>query len=115
MESKCLGCRFGSVKVEILVPEKYSMKQFVQQTRDFASDIAALTEKKPIHYSLTFDSGEDCPEKLNFKVDCACILDIKKKDCSKFNTSQDRDCRVTHLTARKTLMPQKIAIPIRQR
>ena len=100
------------MKVEISVPEEYNMKQFVQQTRNFASEITLVTRKKPIHYSLTFGAGEDASKKLDFKVDCACILDIKKKDCSKFNSSADR---VTHLTARKTLMSQKIAIPIRQR
>jgi len=111
MENKCLGCRFGSVKVEISVPEKYNMKQFVQQTRDFASDITSVTGNKPLHYSLAFGSDEEYPEKLDFKVDCTCILDIKKKDCSKFNSKQAKECRVTHFTSRKTLMPQKIAIP----
>jgi hypothetical protein len=67
MESNtCLGCRFGSVKIEILVPEKYNQKQFARQTKDFAADIIAVTKQKPIHYSLTFDSEQDSSEALDF-------------------------------------------------
>jgi hypothetical protein len=92
----CFGCRFGSVKIEILVPEKYNLKRFANQTRDFTADVVAVTGAKPIHYSLKVDSGQNTAE-LNFNIDCLCILNIDKRDCSKFNAATGRNCRVKHL------------------
>ena len=91
----CYGCRFGSVKIEIVVPEKYSLKKFAKQTRDFADQIAEVTKPKPIHYSLRFDSGQDSA-KLDFNVNCQCILNVAKRDCSNYSTA-GRNCRVKHL------------------
>lgn len=91
----CLGCRFGSVRVEILAPEKRDADEFVEQTRQFLTQITALTFEKQIHYSLVIDAERG--EKLGFNVQCNCILNIKKKDCSRFNLTNNRDCRVTHL------------------
>ncbi len=101
MESNvCLGCRFGSVKVEILVPEKYTHERFVRETRDFASDIAVLTKQKPIHYSLRFDSENSSG--LDFSFNCQCILNIKRKECSNFNLKEEK-CKVKHLQYNKPM------------
>ncbi|MCL4429652.1 MAG: hypothetical protein M1167_02755, partial [Chloroflexi bacterium] len=79
----CIGCRFGSVKIEVCVPEKCSLQEFTRQTRAFASDLKAHTGQKPIHYALTFDSDKDASE-LVFNVNCQCILNVKQRDCSNF-------------------------------
>lgn len=92
----CLGCRFGSVKIDILVPEKYNLKEFVKQTQNFASGVTAVTREKPIHYALTFENHGGDSEKLNFEIHCSCILNVKTRDCSKFNPAK-KECRVEHL------------------
>jgi restriction endonuclease len=92
----CLGCRFGSVRVEILAPEECDAEDFVKQTKQFLTQITALTCEKQIHYSLIINSSQKA-EELSFNVQCNCILNIKKKDCSRFNLTNNHDCRVTHL------------------
>jgi len=113
MESNlCLGCRFGSVKIEILVPEKCGIEEFAAETQNFTSEIVAMT-KKPMHYSLTFGSGID-QSKLDFKVHCQCILNIKQNECSKFNGVTDRDCKVKHLVYNKESTSEQIEISVGQ-
>lgn len=98
MESNlCLGCRFGSVKIEALVPEKCNLEELAKKTREYAADIFALTGQKPIHYALTFDSGQGSSQELNFKVNCTCILNVKMRDCLKFNLAEGNNCRIKHL------------------
>ena len=101
----CLGCRFGSVKIEILVPEKCKIEDFSKQTRDFTAEIGRVTGHKPIHYSLGFDSEQDLAD-LDFNVECSCILNINKNDCSKFNVAEGQNCRVKHL--------QQLNLPTRE-
>jgi hypothetical protein len=109
----CLGCRFGSVKIEIVVPEEYDIKDFAEETRNFNSEINAITKKKPMHYSLMFGS-ESNHSTLEFKVHCSCILNINKKECSRFNADADRDCKVKHLVYSKTSTAEQIEIKMRQ-
>lgn len=107
MESNtCFGCRFGSVKIEILVPEKYSLKQFAQQTRDFTADVVAVTGSKPIHYSLKVNTEQS---KLDFNINCSCILNIGRRDCSKYNAATG-NCRVKHLEHDKQAEEPKLAV-----
>jgi hypothetical protein len=92
----CLGCRSGSVKIEISVAQKCKPEDFSHQTRDFGAGIIRVTGHKPIHYSLELDSGQNLAE-IDFNVDCSSILNINKNDYSKFNVAEDRNCRVKHL------------------
>jgi hypothetical protein len=107
----CLGCRFGSVKIEILVPEKYDLKDFVAQKKDFASEIIAFTGGKPIHYSILFSSNEN-PSKLERKIYCSCILNVNRNDCSKFNLRQEKNCKIKHLADNRSQFAQEIEIKI---
>lgn len=109
--NKCIGCRFGSSKIEILVPENYSIQEFAEETQNFASEIIAITKKKPMHYSLTFGSLNSF-SKLEFIIHCSCILEIDKKQCAKFNSNQDRDCRIKCLTYSKEGISDKIYVTI---
>ena len=57
MDNKiCLSCRFGSVQIEVLVPETCDLEKFVTETRNFASDVIAVTKEKThsllIHFSV---------------------------------------------------------------
>ena len=105
----CLGCRFGSVKIEILVPEKCDLKDFAQQTRHFAAEISRVTMHKPIHYSLGINPGQDLAE-LDFNVNCSCILNINKNDCSKFNHAEDKNCRIKHIPQIKSARETNIEV-----
>lgn len=114
MESSlCLGCRFGFVKIEILVPEKCDIEKFAAETQNFASEIVAMTKEKPMHYSLTFGSEMD-HSKLDFKVHCSRMLNIKQNECSKFNGVTNRDCKVKHLVYNKESTSEQIEINVRQ-
>ena len=113
MESNvCLGCRFGSVKIEILVPEKCNINEFAEETRNFSSDIIAITKEKPMHYSLTFGSGNEC-SKLDFRVHCSCILNVDKKHCSRFADNMVKDCKIKHLVYSKASSDEKIEVNVR--
>jgi len=107
----CLGCRFGSVKIDITVPEKYDLTEFVRQKEDFASEIIPLTREKPIHYSLLFGSNGD-PSKLEYKIHCSCILNVKKEDCSKFNVREQKNCKIKHLAENSSRIRQELEIRI---
>jgi|GEM_PF-2650365 hypothetical protein len=89
----CLTCRFGSVKIDISVPYKYDPKKLAEQTKAFTSSLAALTRQKPIHYAVTFEERKI--SSVDFKVNCSCILNLRKVDCSNYNPS--RACRIKHL------------------
>jgi hypothetical protein len=93
----CLGCRFGSVKIDILAPQKYDSKKLAEETRAFASAVTALTKQKPIHYAVTI--SELKKSAIDFKVNCSCILNLEKTDCSNYNPS--KTCRIKHLHLRK--------------
>ncbi len=91
-----MGCRFGSVKIDVSVPEKYDLKSFRAETQQFASRFLAMTKQKPIHYNLTFDKKQRKLAALEFNVNCTCILNVNKNDCSKFNPEQE-NCKIRHL------------------
>ncbi len=100
----CLGCRFGSVKIEVVVPEKYNLKNFAKQTQNFAAGITAITREKAIHYSITFLAADDePPKKLDFKIHCSCILNVSKEECSRFGLKEEKNCKVKHLLKHKPI------------
>lgn len=103
MESNtCIGCRFGSVKIEVFVPEDFfDIQEFLRKTRLFAAEVKPFTGQKPIHYALRFDTERDSSE-LDFNVNCSCILNVKQRDCSNFNPVEDSNCRVKHLQNKLT-------------
>lgn len=106
MESnKCLGCRFGSVKIEVEVPEKYSTEEFAAETKNFASQIIAITKQKSMQYLLTFGSINNF-SKLEFKIHYSCKLNIDKKQCSKFSSNKEKDCRINYLIYSKGISDQ---------
>lgn len=88
----CLSCRFSSIKLNITVPEKYDTAKFARETKKYADRLAALTKQKPIHYALNFQEQQ---YGLDFNVTCACILNVKKLDCSHFNPAEN--LRIRHL------------------
>lgn len=94
MESVCLQCRFGSVKVNIQVPERYNLKKLALQTKEFTADLSATIKQKPIHYSLSFNT--EVFGQPNFTVNCSCILNVDKNDCSKFNEAFGKNLRIKH-------------------
>ncbi len=90
----CLSCRFGSVKINISVPHKYNAGKLTKETKAFASKIAATTRQKPIHYTVTYAERQKFAA-LDFTVNCSCILNVDKRDCSNYNPS--KTCRVMHI------------------
>ncbi len=96
----CLGCRFGSVQIDVDVPEEYDLKKLAEQKREFTADLSAATKQKPIHYSVHFDPQETT-QKPNFNVNCSCILNVHKSDCSKFNLAVGRTLRIKHFEPKK--------------
>ncbi len=97
MESVCIGCRFGSVIVEIAVPEKCDLLKLTRRTEAFTADLPAAIKQKPIHYSLNFDEENSLDDEPSFTVNCICILNVNKKDCSKFEEAAGRNPRIKHL------------------
>jgi hypothetical protein len=91
----CLGCRFGSVKIDVHAPENCDVTEIVQKTRDFATTLIEVTKRKPIHYSVSFDSVQDLST-LDFRVECSCILNVAKDDCSKLSDKRIGKCKVKH-------------------
>jgi hypothetical protein len=96
MESVCIECRFGSILVEIQVPEKCDLRKLARRTKAFTEGLPAIISQKPIHYALQFAEG-DSSDEPNFTVNCACILNVNKKDCSKFEEAVGRNPRIKHL------------------
>jgi hypothetical protein len=111
LSNVCLGCRFGSVKINVLAPENYDLTEIVRETRDFAASLIEATQK-PIHYSLNFDSGQDLST-LEFRVECSCILNVDKDDCSKLTSKQTGRCKIKHYH-NYTPEPKKLEMKITQ-
>jgi hypothetical protein len=107
--NKCIGCRFGSSKIEILVPENYSIQEFAEETQNFASEIIAITKVEAMHYSLTFGSLNNF-SKLEFIIHCSCKLNADKKQCSNLNSNQEKDCRIKHLIYTKEGILDKVCV-----
>ncbi len=95
----CLGCRFSSIKIDVSIPKSYDMKNLAQETKAFSSKIVVQTKQKPIHYNLTVDNQKH-ENSLGFNLDCICILNIKKDDCSKFNPTHQKTLRIKHIQNR---------------
>ena len=112
-DNACLSCRFGSVKIEILVPENCDITEFAKQTQYFSSEIVAMTREKPMHYSLTFGSS-DPASKLDFKIHCTCSLNMDKKECKKFSDSQEKEYKVKYLVYSKPSTSERIEIKMEQ-
>jgi hypothetical protein len=105
----CIGCRFGSSRIEILVPEDYNIQDFAKETQNFASEIIAIKKVEAMHYSLTFGSLNDF-SKLEFIIHCSCILNVDKKQCSKLNSNQEKDSRIKDLIYSKEGISDKICV-----
>ena len=97
----CLGCEFGSVKLEILVPENCDLKEFIEKTQNFAFNLISISKEKPIYYSLKYGSGMDCAE-FKFKIHCSCIFRQTKNTCAKFKMRQENDCKIDRLLYSKS-------------
>jgi len=95
----CLGCRFGSVKIDISAPQDIDQKKLVGETKKFTKQIAGVTEHKRIHYSVTTKPQKT--SNIDFNVNCTCILNVKKHDCSNFNHAQN--LRIKHLNRQSKL------------
>jgi hypothetical protein len=91
-ENACLRCRFGSIRLDIKVPENYDTDRFARETKRYAEKLLEAITQKPIHYALTFEAQQHY---LDFNLTCTCILNVKKQDCSNYNTTQH--LRVKHL------------------
>jgi hypothetical protein len=78
------------------IPEKYDLKGFKEKTQQLAPEVLEATRQKPIHYNFTFDKKRRDASDLKVKVNCMCILNVKKKDCSKFNPSEV-SCKIKHM------------------
>jgi hypothetical protein len=97
----CYGCRFGSIKIDILAPEDIDQKKLVGETKKFTANIAEATKHKRIHYSVTTKPQK--ASNIDFNVNCTCILNVKKHDCSNFNHAHN--LRIKHLN-RHSKLPQ---------
>jgi hypothetical protein len=95
----CLGCRFGSVKINISVPQKCDEGRLARETKAFASKIAVMTRQKPVHYTVTYSERQKFAA-LDFAVNCSCILNVDKRDCSNYNPS--KTCRIMHIRPSKS-------------
>ena len=67
-----------------------------------------LTGPKPIHYYIGFDPGLD--GQLNFNVNCICILNIERKDCSKYSSTEDNRCRIRHREQIKLIAKKPVEV-----
>jgi hypothetical protein len=88
----CLRCRFGSIRLDIKVPEKYDTDRFARETKRYAEKLFEAINHKSINYALTFEAQQHY---LDFNLMCTCILNVKKQDCSNYNPTQHP--RVKHL------------------
>jgi hypothetical protein len=95
----CLGCRFGSIKIEVLAPQDVDQKKLAGETKKFAAHIAEVSKHKRIHYSLATKPQK--ASKIDFNVNCTCILNVKRDDCSNFNHAQN--LRIKHLDRQSNL------------
>jgi hypothetical protein len=96
----CLSCKFGSVRVDILVPESYNISRFAQETQSFTSELMDATGKKTFRYALKFDS-EQKREQLDFKIGCSCLLNLEKKTCPRYSKTENVNCPIEYLAVVK--------------
>lgn len=91
-ENACYKCRFGSIRIDIKVPENYDTERFARETKRYAEKLSAIINNKQVHYALTFEAQQHY---LDVNLSCTCILNVKKQDCSNFNPTEHP--KVKHL------------------
>lgn len=108
----CLGCKFSSVKLEILVPESSEIDDFVRRTQDFAAKILSITREKPLHYSLKYGSPATEGEMLNFTVFCSCTLNLDAEECMTYKSASEAEVRIKQVQYSKLETPEEMTIEL---
>jgi hypothetical protein len=105
---KCLQCKHGLTKLEILVPENCKIKDYIHKTKDFVSNIKAITKEKPMHYSLKSLSGGS----MKFRIQCICTLGKEKITCLDFKRNKEKQTRIEQLLYKKLSTCEKEEIDL---
>lgn len=108
----CLGCKFSSVKLEILVPENSELTDFAERTQDFSARLLAITREKPLHYSLKYSSATAGGETLNFTVSCSCTLNLDKEDCLTYRSADENEAKIRRVQYIKPDAPDELTIEL---
>ena len=94
---KCSQCKFGMTKIEVLVPENCKIRDYIHKTKDFVSNVKAITKEESMHYSLKYLSGGS----MKFRIRCFCTLGKEKITCLDFKPHEDKQTRIKKLFYKK--------------
>ena len=69
----CWDCKHSKLKLKILVPQNITIKEYINKTGNFQSDIVAISKEKQAKYNIWFRS-EGTLRLLSFKMLHICKL-----------------------------------------
>jgi hypothetical protein len=86
----CWECKHSKLKLKILVPQNITIKEYINKTGNFQSDIVAISKEKRGQYNIWFRS-EGNLRLLSFKMLHICKLKHgqEKTECVRVCESYD--------------------------
>jgi hypothetical protein len=105
---KCSQCKFGITKIEVFVPENCKIRDYIHKTKDFVSNIKAITKEEPMHYSLKSLTGGS----MRFRIRFFCTLGKEKISCLDFKSHEDKKTRIKQLFYKKLSTCEKEEIDL---
>ena len=93
--NNCWECKHSKLKLKILVPQNVSIKEYVNKTGNFESDIVAISKEKHGQYNIWFRS-EGTLRLLSFKMLHICKLKHGQKktewvrECESYELKNDQ-------------------------
>jgi hypothetical protein len=106
----CWECKHDTLKLNILVPNNRTIKEYMSKTGDLQSDIVAISSEKQGEYNVWFRS-EGTLRLLSFSMLHVCKLKHGKEDgdkvgaCENYDLKNDQDT-ISNIVYSKTPMPE---------
>lgn len=92
MPNLCWECKHNILKMKVLVPYDRTIKEYLQRTGSFQSDIATVVKEKLEQYTVHFRSGGDLRQ-MTFAMLHECKLridrDTNQATCPCYKRSQE--------------------------
>ena len=88
----CWECRHSKLKLKILVPQNSTIKEYINKTDGFQSDIVAISKEKQGQYNVWFRSGGNL-RLLSFKMLHMCKLKQGQENTGKVGACENYDLK----------------------
>ncbi len=79
MQNTCWTCEHNVLKIKLLVPQNHTIREYVQKTGNFQSDIVAIVKEKQGEYTIWYHSEGEL-KLTTFKMLHVCQFKLEKSE-----------------------------------